>query len=599
MIVPMKRLTLMCLLRDRAATLERLRDMGAVHLTPVTPPGSEDLDAVRRRLAAARAAAEALPVRDVPPQAASAGAAVETLVAETLDLVRQRREAQAAIEALLHDRAVIAPFGSFEPASARALAARGVFVRLYVLPRQGKVTVPDGASLVMLGDDASWRYAALFARTPDAVLQAREVPLPERSLAEYDRELAACREQVAAVERRLGELAVRRREVESLVVALADETAFVEARDGMGQMGAVAYLQGYIPSDRAGELKAAATAHGWGWRLIDPEAGEAVPTLVRNPKWVEPIKAIFKMIGIVPGYHEVDISGVFLLFYSIFFAMLVGDAGYGLLFLALTAALKRFARKIPPELPRLLGILSVCTIGWGVLAGSYFGIRFESLPAVLQRGRITWLTDEVNLMGLCFLIGSIHLTVAHVWNAWRARKSLGALAQLGWVAITWTMYFMAQYMILGKPLPGFVLPLFLAGLGGVVLFMTPVAALKQEWPNHVMLPLSVIGNFGDVVSYVRLFAVGSAGAAISLAFNDMAVGGGIRSVGAGLAAALILFLAHTLNIMLSALGVIVHGVRLNTLEFSGHLGMQWTGIPFRPFRRETQEAPAGGTEAEA
>jgi V/A-type H+-transporting ATPase subunit I len=68
------------------------------------------------------------------------------------------------------------------------------------------------------------------------------------------------------------------------------------------------------------------------------------------------------------------------------------------------------------------------------------------------------------------------------------------------------------------------------------------------------------------------------------------VGGGIHSIGAGLAAALILFLAHTLNILLSALGVIVHGVRLNTLEFSGHLGMQWTGIPFKPFRRVRDEA---------
>jgi V/A-type H+-transporting ATPase subunit I len=126
----------------------------------------------------------------------------------------------------------------------------------------------------------------------------------------------------------------------------------------------------------------------------------------------------------------------------------------------------------------------------------------------------------------------------------------------------------------------------MGGLAGVVVFMTPLRMLKTDWPNHAMLPLSIIGSFGDVVSYVRLFAVGSAGTAISVAFNEMALSGGISSFGAGVGAALILFLAHAMNILLSALGVIVHGVRLNTLEFSGHLGMQWTGIPFKPFRKQ-------------
>jgi V/A-type H+-transporting ATPase subunit I len=348
----------------------------------------------------------------------------------------------------------------------------------------------------------------------------------------------------------------------------------------------VSYLKGYCPIPNVEALQAQGRAQGWGLLIEDPGPDDPAPTLLHNPRWVQPIKAIFKMIGIVPGYREFDISGVFLLFYSLFFAMLVGDAGYGLLFLALTGAIRLFARKAPPELPRLLGTLSVCTIVWGVLTGSYFGIRFESLPPLLRQGRVAWLTDEVHLMALCFLIGSIHLTIAHVWNAWRVRNSLAALAQIGWVAITWSMYYLAMNMILGRPLPAFVLPLFMGGLAGVVVFMTPLRMLKTDWPNHAMLPLSIIGSFGDVVSYVRLFAVGSAGTAISVAFNEMALSGGISSFGAGVGAALILFLAHAMNILLSALGVIVHGVRLNTLEFSGHLGMQWTGIPFKPFRKQ-------------
>jgi V/A-type H+-transporting ATPase subunit I len=92
----------------------------------------------------------------------------------------------------------------------------------------------------------------------------------------------------------------------------------------------------------------------------------------------------------------------------------------------------------------------------------------------------------------------------------------------------------------------------------------------------------------DVVSYVRLFAVGSASLAVAVAFNQMAIGNGINSILSGVIAALILFMGHALNILLCAMGVLVHGVRLNTLEFSGHVGMQWAGFKYNPFARRAQ-----------
>ena len=98
------------------------------------------------------------------------------------------------------------------------------------------------------------------------------------------------------------------------------------------------------------------------------------------------------------------------------------------------------------------------------------------------------------------------------------------------------------------------------------------------------MPLSIISSFSDVVSYLRLFAVGSASVTVASSFNNMAIGGGIHSIVGGLIAALILFLGHSLNIMLGMMSVIVHGVRLNMLEFSGHLDMQWAGKKYQPFK---------------
>jgi V/A-type H+-transporting ATPase subunit I len=97
------------------------------------------------------------------------------------------------------------------------------------------------------------------------------------------------------------------------------------------------------------------------------------------------------------------------------------------------------------------------------------------------------------------------------------------------------------------------------------------------------LPLGVISSFSDIVSYLRLFAVGFATVVVAESFNNMALGGGISGVLSGIAAVLILFLGHTLNILLGCMAVIVHGIRLNMLEFSGHLGMQWSGKKYEPF----------------
>jgi V/A-type H+-transporting ATPase subunit I len=111
--------------------------------------------------------------------------------------------------------------------------------------------------------------------------------------------------------------------------------------------------------------------------------------------------------------------------------------------------------------------------------------------------------------------------------------------------------------------------------------------IKDGWFNLVLLPLNLIGNFTDVVSYVRLFAVGTAGFAVAAAFNTMIFGGEVTLLG-GLIGAVLAFLAHTLNILLCVMGVLVHGIRLNTLEFSNHKGISWSGAPYRPFaKRET------------
>jgi len=107
---------------------------------------------------------------------------------------------------------------------------------------------------------------------------------------------------------------------------------------------------------------------------------------------------------------------------------------------------------------------------------------------------------------------------------------------------------------------------------------------KDLFPRLITTFLSIIGSFSDVVSYIRLFAVGMASVAIADAFNQMAEGFGWSSAATGLATVLVLLIGHGLNIVLGAMAVLVHGVRLNVLEFSNHLNMEWSGIEYNPFK---------------
>lgn len=578
MIVPMKKITLLALKAHQADTLVQLRALGVLHIRHLTPPDTEELEKAREHLAHAHNALAVLPLPhdSVRPS----GQTAEVLMATVWKLIHRRKALTDRREQLLLDEKKLEPFGEFEPAALQALKTRGIHVRLYFVPPKKPVPALERAMVRIL---RRTRYGTWFAVIScEAVpVAAEEQTLPDTSFARIQRELADGDQELAAIGKEFERLSADRGGIAQRVNHLEEQIKFMEVQAGMGATGPIVYLQGFCPEFSVPTVRKAAQVFGWGLMIEEPAASDPVPTLIENAWWARPVKAVFDLLGILPGYREMDVSVVFLVFFSIFFAILIGDAGYGLLFLGLTALMRWKWKAAPPNLLPLLGILSVATIIWGILTGSYFGI--QNLPAPLRQWKIEWLGHEANLENLCFFLGAAHLTVAHAWNVIRQRHSVTAIGQAGWIGLAWTMYFAACYFVLDRPMPGFVLWLFVISLAAVALFMAPFRRLKTEWPNYCVLPFTVIGNFGDVVSYMRLYLVGSASATLILAFNELAVGKGVNSIWAGLAAALIIFAAHVLNISLSALAVLVHGVRLNALEFSSHLGIQWAGIKYAPF----------------
>jgi V/A-type H+-transporting ATPase subunit I len=601
MIVRMKRLTLLCLTGDRDGALEALRELGVVHVTDRRPPAGDELEALRARLAAAERALDALPETRRGAAAAPAAAAapgVVEVVAEVLALLDRRAELGERAGVLRRGLDRYAGLGDFDLAAVRGLEAAGVRTLLGRAPSKAPLSPPDGTVLTELGRDGDARRFVLTALggwpggRPDLGADYDVVPWPERPLGDVSAELVAAEAELAQSAERLESLAGARHAVAARARALADEVRFAEVRAGMDEAGELSLLAGYVPAGEQDAVREAAAAHGWGIVLEDPEPGEDVPVELKQSRWVRPIRTLFDFLHIYPGYWEADAGWVILPFFSLFFAMIVGDAGYAILLLALTVLLQWRLQTVPRHVFHMMYVVGFTTLVWGVLSGSYFGI--PTLPAFAEQLQVAWLADRDNLIDLCFLIGAVHLSFAHVWNAvsfGRAGAYTRVVSQAGWLLVVWSMFFIARSAVLGRGAPGFLLLMLVAGVILVAAFMKTPRELKAGWIDHAMLPLTLVGNFVDILSYIRLFAVGYASVAVLAAFNDMAASIGFDSPLTAVAAGVLLLFANALNIVLAGLGVLVHAVRLNTLEFSTHKGLAWQGHTlYTPFAGPREQA---------
>ena len=604
MIVPMTKLTLLCRAADRESTLRALAELGVLHVTPMTAPGGADLDAARAKADTLRRVLDAVPKGD---GAEGGRGDAADLAAELASLLEKEKAAKDQLDRWRGELVRLAPFGKVDPEEIAALAKSGVKLKLYRAPLKETPDLPDGTSAEMLGTGKTDGYWAVFGRGAFEWAGAEEIRLPEKSTeaiqGEIDRLEAECRD----AESRLAAAAADRKGLEAELAKAEAAVKFEEVRSGMGDEGVVAVVRGFVPTDALESVRQAAAERGWGLLAEEPGPDDDVPVALKQPKWAKPIQAVFDGINILPAYNEADVSGVFMLFFSLFFAMIIGDAGYGAIFLLLTLA---FRKKMPADARNLLLVTSGATVVWGLMTGSVFGL---SQPWLAEHGFARLWPDYLNplkeraaqnVMGMCFLIGAVQITIGHLWNVWDLlkQKSTKALEQIGWTCTTWYMFFLADNMVIGgnmaaylgspdclKPFTGSPLDwVCLLGIALIALFMLKPSEIKDGWFNLALLPLNIINNFTDVVSYVRLYAVGAAGFAVANAFNTMIFGGKITIV-TGLVGALLAFLAHTLNILLCVMGVLVHGIRLNTLEFSNHKGISWSGSAYRPFA-EAKEA---------
>lgn len=596
MIVPMAKTFITARHSDRHRLLDAIADLGVVHLSPVEPseavPDEQTLDRIRmlRR---------ALQVLDgIPPDEkgesshlceANSGASLQMgtvpvfeAAQEALDIVRRRAGYEHHLTELYHQLRQLDMWGDFELEKIEQLSAAGINLHFWSVPT-GQVQDVRADCVEVVGQLPGRRsLVAMVARGRDSELpdEAIRLSLPPRDAPSIRAEAGQVDASIKSDRSRLRQLAYQ---ADSMCVELerleqqAAETVAVRGAEANEDLFAI---QGWIPEDRASAVAGDLAEVGipTAVRVMGVSANEEPPTWIRSPNWTRPIEGLFSIMGTVAGYREFDVAVPFLLALPIFTAILISDGGYGgVLLLALTLGYRPATRVLGTRFTQLLIVVAVVTLLWGVVCATFFGVTLYRplIPVDLSA------QSRLLMMKICFAMGALHLSIAQLWQATRMFPSWRLLNRVGWAIFIWGMFGVVQMFVLRTPL-GWNRPwpyFLLVGAALAILFLRPSRnPFKMIAWGIAAFPLSMMSAFSDVISYVRLMAVGLASSVLAVSFNELARGAEFWPL-----TVLILVLGHSLNMGLAMIAMFAHGVRLNMLEFCNNLGMKWTGYPYRPY----------------
>ena len=617
---------------DSDRLLDALRGLGAVHLEAVDPSAAvadeRTLAGIDHLARAAQILVKVEPAGDKPDVSAIEAAE------ELLEIHRKSAERKSRLTALHRQIEQLETWGDVRLEQFRQLADEGIDISFFALPPAAVGDVQADCVHVIreLPDQRALIAVAGRGGQTDVPEDAEPIDLPQRDRPTIRAEAAAIDAALADDTKRETQLAHLIDEIRAERDKLERQAEYTVAQRGGLTHDRLFAVQGWIPADRtdtlAGDL--AATGIGAAVQAVEPEPDEEPPTLIRYSRWVKPIKAVFDVLGTVPAYREIDLSPFFMVALPLFAAMLFGDAGYGLIFTLVGLVFYgKIKAKAGKPAAQLVMVFALVTVTWGILTANIFGIT----PASMAKGGDYVRVDEKGgekldyeqmalggdlyaavgntmiaaaplwrpdagaarnvIIKICFILGCLHLVLAHLRAALDLAPDPRFIAQIGWsvflvgmLGVIWAMFYKNDIWMPTKVMFG----LLIGGAVLVVFFSYPSRnPAKMLGLGIIANLLPMIGTFSDTISYIRLMAVGLASYYIASAFNGLAWQVGEMSGWLIPASILILVFAHALNVILGLIAVFAHGVRLNMLEFSSNAGVQWAGYPYTPFANTATE----------
>lgn len=589
MIESMKKTVVVCMAQDQDLCVSQLRDLGILHITGDDSTASHEYEEERRIYERVKTVAEVLQ-KNLPAEVKNEESKLlpwRDIVDQVFDLINYETLCRERLNHFQNCAQQMKPWGTFNQQDIERMAKEGLQVVLFSTPIEEVPKLPDPIVIQEVSRSANNVY--MMALAPLGV----EIPV-EPFVFPAETDVKVINAQIEKYQQGLQQIAQKLRDIAVLnytlithqEAELAERLNFLQARDKMGSGHELVYLQGFIPEKDLGKIEAAAKKNGWALLVTDPSEDEPVPTLLKIPKLFSCAKSVFDFLGIVPDYREIDVAVPVVIFLVLFAAILVGDAAYGIILLIVCSIIRLKAKNETVRLgATLLNTMAVTTIIWGALNGTWFAIDSDKLPKCM-RG-LDWLTNpetkDAHQQLVMFTIGIVHLLLGHfMFICTHARKRWRSLiGNMGWISFLFGNYVVITNMLVfQRDIPSWVVWAYIPGLIGIL--------INVQWTDIggvFNLPFSLINSMVDLASYIRLFAVGMAGFYIAASVNT--VSSMLTELGpiGYVLMVILMVLGHTLNIALCLMSVMVHAIRLNTLEFSNHAVISWSGSFYHPFKK--------------
>ena len=587
MVTEMTKYDFILLSGDMDAFLERLQSVGVVDITRSLKPIDERSEKLSSRAGVLRKALSLL--KEVTP-AEFAEKGSSDFASDVIETVSEKEAMQAQIPLLQKEAEELAPWGRFNKADFDRLKERGLKLHFY----KAKTIDPawqEQYALSEISNYGGYSYFVVVSDADDYDFPLKELPVPEKDYAALEKEIADLEDGIAKKEAHLSELKCR----EDLIQKELDKTLSkldLHLAQVSGEKAAedhITVFEGFAPAATETALREMLDQENVFYVTDQAKVEDNPPIKLKNNRFVSMFELLTDMYG-RPKYDEFDPTVFIAIFFMLFFAFCMGDMGYGLVLILASLGLKKVLGKIAP-----LGI----TLG---IATTIIGFLFHTFFSVDMLGW-SWIPDSVKrcmlpsqIMGydgtmvLALLVGIVHICLAMIVKTYQSTKVKGFANSLGtW---GWTLLIVGGVIVGGLALMGVmdkaVTKWVIIGIGVLsalgIFFLNDLHRnpLKNFGSGLWETYNTATGLLGDVLSYLRLYALGLAGAKLGEAFNAI----GLQALGDGgagwIAFILIVVVGHTLNVAMCVLGAFVHPLRLNFLEFFKNSGYEGSGRNYHP-----------------
>ena len=605
MITKMKKLTFLVYHKEYDAFLNNLRDLGVVHIAE-KQQGMADNSALQEKIRlSARLSATIKLLQNIKTEekvtddseTVSASKGMQILD-EVDELLNHKSSLQQQILAYEKELAVLEPWGDFSPESIAKLRDSGYDIGFYISTEANfNEDWIEAYNAMVINRVASKVYFITFTKTNQEIdLDVERIKLPDRSYGQTQELIQCNKEELLRQEETLHNIA--RKDIPSLLAARKELNGEIEfdqvvlnTEPAAGEK--LMLLQGWLPASEEDPIVAYLNSQSVYYDIKKPAPEDNVPIQLNNKglfAWFEPICKLYML----PKYNELDLTPFFAPFFMLFFGLCLGDSGYGLFLLLGVTLYRLLAKNIGQTMKPILSLvqlLAASTFFCGMLTGTFFGANFYDLDwPFIQRMKQAIAMDNNDMFQLSLLLGVIQILFGMILKAVNQAIQFGfkyAVGTIGWIILLVSIG-LAAVLPAVFPMGGTAHLVILAIAGAMILFYnSPDKNIFINfglglWDSYNM----VTGLLGDILSYVRLFALGLSGGILASVFNSLAVGMSPDNVIAGpIVMVLIFVIGHSINIFMNVLGAMVHPMRLTFVEFFKNSGYEGGGKEYKPFSK--------------